>query len=162
MSIFSPTNDLGKLNDQIIDKYYVLEYDFVKGVRIKHKLALRTDKVRVDDEISRLYERSYYYPRWVFETLLVSTIADVRHNATVVGQSHNKPINIVISKLDTANMNVRFKNIIKDCSKFEYKGDTFIAMNFYDVSWDSIRNKVTTMMYNYITKETCNSKYFRK
>lgn len=149
MSIFNKVNDLDELNDTIIDQYYTLEWDYIEERRIKQKLRLKTETI--PQNISPLYESVYYYPQWVFVSSLFDSIVTVRSRAKEL--NGKKKINIKLSRLEYSNMRCRFFDLIDECGRFKYKGDTFISQPNIP--------EIKQMMINYISKETGNRKYFK-
>ena len=140
MSIFSETN-IEETNDTIIEKYYILEWDFMRGKKIQKGLFPR-----------RIYpdrKEIYYNPGWVFYFYLSSALAYARQNARGFRGEFK------LSALDESNLRYRFKNMIKDCGVLKYKGSP------YNVSVCSLKSQIVDMMYNYITKETNKSRYFK-
>lgn len=145
MSIFTNTN-IQETNDEVIERFYRLEWDFMRGKKIKKGLFPREIK---DLEGSNVY----YNPGYVFYRYLADAVSVARQNARIRGEFN-------LSKLDEANLRVRFNELIKECAVLKYKSNTYIHTDLYDVTAHGLKTRVIEMMYNYITKETVNSKYF--
>lgn len=158
MSIFNKVEDLRELDDHIIEKYYGVSYDQVAGKQIKKCLYIKRDKIR--DEISPLYENTYYYPEWIFQVCMRKSLATAKEIAKIA--SGKTRVTIEVSKFEVSNMRVRFNKMIDGCGVFKYKGDTYINFNMRDKSTDGLLVRVENMIYDYITKETYNSRFFRK
>ena len=145
MSIFSEAN-IEEINDSMIEKCYILEWDFMRGKKIKKGLFPRR---RDDKEI-------YYNPGWLFYFYLSTAVAYARQNAKGFRGEFK------LSDLDESNLRYRFKNMIKDCGVLKYKSSNYVLADPYDNAVYGLKNQIVDMMYNYITKETNKSKYFKK
>ena len=153
MSIFSGTN-IEETNDTIIEKYYILEWDFMRGKKIQKGLFPR----KLDESISYLdhdKKEVYYNPGWVFYFYLSTAVAYARQNAKGFRGEFK------LSDLDESNLRYRFKNMIKNCGVLKYKGSNYILADPYNNAVCSLKSQIVNMMYNYITKETNKSKYFK-
>ena len=156
MSIFSGTN-IEETNDTIIEKYYILEWDFMHGKKIKKGLFPR----KLDDSISYLdhdKKEVYYNPGWVFYFYLSTALAYARQNARGFRGFRGE---FKISALDESNLRCRFKNMTQDCGILKYKGSNYILADPYNNAVSSLKSQIVDMMYNYITKETNKSRYFK-
>ena len=160
MSIFNKVEDLRELDDQIIEKYYGISYDWVAGNRIKKSLYMKRDVIKIQDEISPLYENTYYYPEYVFQICMRKSMVTAKENAKKT--SGKTRVTIDVSKFEVSNMRVRFNKMIEGCGVFKYKGDTYINFDMRDRSTDGLLVRIENMLYDYITKETYNSRFFRK
>jgi hypothetical protein len=149
MSIFD-NNSIGEMNDEMVDRFYRLEWDFMRGKRIKKGLYPREIKDLHPEET-----RVYYNPGYVFYRYLAETVSVARRNARLRGEFN-------LSKLDEANLRVQFSELIKECKTLQYKSNTYIDTDLYDVTAHGLKTRIIAMMYNYITKETVNSKHFKK
>lgn len=153
MSIFTNTN-IQETNDTIIEKYYTLEWDFMRGKKIRKGLFPR----KRDDGIFYLdpdRKEVYYNPGWVFYFYLSIAIEYARKNAKGFRGEFK------ISALDESNLRCRFKNMTQDCGVLEYKGSNYILTDPYNNAVSSLKSQIVHMMYNYITKETNKSRYFK-
>jgi len=160
VSVFDKIEDLRELDDQIIEKYYGVSYDWVAGNRIKKGLYMKRDVIKIQNEISPLYAYTYYYPEWIFQICMRRSLAVVIENAKIAS---GKPrVTIEVSKFEVSNMRARFNKMIDGCGVFKYKGDTYINFDMWDRSTDGLLVRIENMLYDYITKETYNSRFFRK
>lgn len=153
MSIFSGTN-IEETNDTIIEKYYILEWDFMRGKKIKKGLFPR----RRDDGMYYLdpdRKEVYYNPGWVFYFYLSIAIEYARKNVKGFRGEFK------ISVLDESNLRCRFKNMTQDCGILKYKDSNYILTDPYNNAVSSLKSQIVDMMYNYITKETNKSRYFK-
>ena len=147
MSIFTNTN-IQETNDEMIERFYRLEWDFMRGKRIKKGLYPREVKDLHPEEA-----RVYYNPGYVFYRYLADAVSVARRNARIRGGFN-------LSKLDEANLRVRFHELIKECAVLKYKSNTYILTDLYDVTAHGLKTRIIEMMYKYITTETVNSKHF--
>lgn len=153
MSIFNnDTKDIAKLDENIIDKFYELEWDWIDGTRVKRKIQLK-----MIDGVTPEYKQQYYFPNWVFTHAFNNAVALVRREAKSINK--RLKVDIKLSRLEVSNIRFRFNNLIKDCTRFEYKGDSLIYLD-YTYNRDSVIEQINEMMCNYIKKETANIKYF--
>jgi hypothetical protein len=153
MSIFSETT-IKETSDIIIEKYYILEWDFVRGKKIKKGLFPR----KLDNSISYLdhdKKEVYYNPGWLFYFYLSVALAYARQNARGFRGEFK------LSDLDESNLRYRFKNMTKDCGMLKYKSSNYILADPYNNAVSSLKSQIVDMMYNYITKETNKSRYFK-
>ena len=160
MSIFNKIEDLRELDDQIIEKYYSVSYDWAAGKQIKKGLYMKNDVIKILDEISPLYENTYYYPEWIFQVCMRNSLVAAKENAKIA--SGKTRLTIELSKFEVRNMRVRFNKMIDGCGILKYKGDTYINFNMWNRSTDGLLVRIENMIYDYITKETYNSRFFRK
>ena len=147
MSIFT-NNSIQETNDEMIERFYRLEWDFVRGKRIKKGLYPREVK-----DLHLEEARVYYNPGYVFYRYLADAVSVARRNARLRGEFN-------LSKLDEANLRVRFRELIKECAVLKYKSNTYIHTDLYDVTAHGLKTRIIEMMYKYITTETVNSKHF--
>ena len=158
MSIFD-IDSIQRVDEKIIESQYNLEYDFVAGKKIIKGLFLKTTWPRT---IECNFETSYYG----FQFLLQSYIQEVFHgisaNAFCVLKKKSYKGKIWLSSLDESNLKVRFRRLLEDYGKIQYKDRDYYAVDFYDRAESGLRHKATSMIYNYIKFETQNAKYFVK
>ena len=153
MSIFSEAS-IREINDSTIEKCYILIWDFMRGKKIKKGLFPR----RCDNGTFYLADKKgiYYNPGWLFYFYLSTAVVYARQNAKGFRGEFK------LSDLDESNLRYRFKNMMKDCGVLKYKSSNYVLTDPYDDTVDSLRSQIVDMMYNYITKETNKSKYFKK
>ena len=159
MSIFN--DHISTSGDEIIEQHYDLIWDWIDRDKIIKGLFPKRDKMGrcVDTE----HDRAYYNPQYIFYIYLNNTINTARHNAhTSKKNKGGCRGEILLNKIDKSNLWVRFNKIINDCEVLIYKDNKYILINPFDVTIQSLRNNIISMMYNYITTETCNSRYFKK
>ena len=160
MGIFDKIQDLREFDDRIIEKYYSVSYDWVAGNRIKKGLYMKNNGIENRDEIPPLYENTYYYPEWIFRVCMRRSLAIAKENAKIASRKNR--LTIGVNKFEVSNMRIRFNKMIDGCGVFKYKGDTYINFNIQDRSTDGLLVRIENMIYDYITKETHNSRFFRK
>ena len=78
MSIFSEAT-IEEMNDSTIEKYYILEWDFMRGKKIKKRLYPR--KREDDFYVSPDHKHMYYNPDWIFYTYLSNALEISKFNA---------------------------------------------------------------------------------
>jgi hypothetical protein len=152
MSIFGNDN-IQATNDDTIEQLYNLEWDYVKGKRIRKGLFPKN----LDGKFSYPHGSVYYNPMYVFFYYVGRTLDSIRD---IVSKKDRGKIEL--SKLDEGNLMVRFNRMITECGVLQYKGDTYIKTDLYDANPSSLKNRIIETMFNYISKETCNSKYFKR
>jgi len=93
---------------------------------------------------------------------LSNVLAMSRSNARTLKKNKGRCKGAIsLSKLDESNLRARFNKMIQECRVLKYKDIEYILTDPYDATAWSLKNRIIEMMYNYITKETNNSKYFR-
>lgn len=148
MSIFS-VNDMKETSEELVEKYYRLEWDFVRGKKIKLGLIPR---VFPEDQIRR---NPYYNPGYLFYIFLFKALRTAANNTRGFRGDFK------LNQIEESNLRFRFKNIIKDCGILKYKGTDYVRVDPYDDTTGSLKNQIINMMYDYIIKETNKSRYFK-
>lgn len=136
--------------EEMVEKYYRLEWDFIRGKRIKMGLI---PKVLLGDQAQR---DSYYNPGYLFYIFLFKALSTASNNA------HRFRGTFRLNQIDESNLRVRFKNLIKDCGILKYKSVNYVLINPYDNLTGSLKNQIIDMMYKYITTESSFARYFKK
>lgn len=147
MSIFNQ-NMIKESGDWVVEKYYRLEWDFIRGKKIKMGLI---PKVLPEDQIQR---SPYYNPGYLFYIFLFKALSTASYNAHVFRS-------FKLNQIDESNLRVRFKNIIKDCEILKYKGTNYVSVDPYDDTTGSLKTQIINMMLCYIIKETDKSQYLK-
>ena len=157
MSIFNnETKDIIKHSNDLIDSFYELKYEWYRGKQYKQKICWKP-KSPQEGDISVEYKKTYYYPNWVFIDSLEHAMSRLRWQAKNLNK--RVKVDIKLSKLEVSNIRFRFNKLIEDLTKFNYKGDTLIYID-YSLRENDIMMQIDNMMYDYIKKETANIKYF--
>ena len=160
MSIFS--DHISNSGDKIVEQYYNIVWDYIHGKKI---IARLSPKKREDGifYVNPDHKHTYYNPDWIFYVYLDKALRTSKFNARPPKKNKGGcKGSIVFNKLDESNIRFRFNKIIEQCEVLKYNGNTYIFTDPYDNTTYSRRNTIINMMYNYITKETSNSKYFKK
>jgi hypothetical protein len=159
MSIFN--DHVSDSGDNLVEKCYNLEWDWIGGNKIIKGLFPKKDESGIyykDPE----RKQAYYSPAYIFYTYLSKSLASARANARAPKKNKGGCRGVIsLSKLDESNLRLRFNKMIKECSVLMYKDTEYILTDPYDGFVYSLKNRIMDMMYNYITTETYNSKYFR-
>ena len=160
MSIFN--DHISDSGDKIVEQCYNLEWDWVGGKKITKGLFPKRDESGIyykDPDRKQVY----YNPLYIFCVYLSNALAVSRSNARPSKKSKGWSKGAIsLSKLDESNLRIRFNKMIQECRVLKYKDIEYILTNPYDATAGSLKNRIIEMMYNYITKETSNSKYFKK
>lgn len=160
MSLFS--DNVFSNEDKIVEQCYNIEWDYIHGERIISRLSPKEKEDGIFC-VTPDHKHRYYNPNWIFYVYLEKSLSASRFDARP--PKKNKGCckgSIILSKLDKSNIRFRFNKIIEPCEVLKYKGNTYILTDPYDNNIYSLKNTIINMMYDYITKETINSKYFKK
>ena len=159
MSIFN--DHISDSGDKIVEQCYNLKWDCVGGKEIIKGLFPKRDESGIyykDPD----HKQVYYNPLYIFRVYLSNVLAMSRSNARTLKKNKGRCKGAIsLSKLDESNLRARFNKMIQECRVLKYKDIEYILTDPYDATAWSLKNRIIEMMYNYITKETNNSKYFR-